>query len=262
MSAIILRDEIIHYEVLGRGKPLIFLHDWVGSWRYWIPTMQAASLSFRTYALDLWGFGDTAKNPSHYSLEQQVDLLNEFMEEMGIGKVALIWHGFGAILSILYTLRHPSSVDRLLGISFPMNEETINPRIRSGSPLELADWLLGRNSSHEAAWAEAIKADPKAILLSLTGLQAVELNTLPKQLQTPLLLVHGLNDPAIAVPNSDQVASLSENTHHIVFEQSGHYPMLDETSKFNRLLSDFLSLASGASPRQLQLKEEWKRRVR
>lgn len=262
MSAIILRDEIIHYEVLGRGKPLIFLHDWVGSWRYWIPTMQAASLSFRTYALDLWGFGDTAKNPSHYSLEQQVDLLNEFMEEMGIGKVALIGHGFGAILSILYTLRHPNSVDRLLGISFPMNEETINPRIRSGSPLELADWLLGRNSSHEAAWAEAIKADPKAILLSLTGLQAVELNTLPKQLQTPLLLVHGLNDPAIAVPNSDQVASLSENTHHIVFEQSGHYPMLDETSKFNRLLSDFLSLASGASPRQLQLKEEWKRRVR
>lgn len=262
MSAIILRDEIIHYEVLGRGKPLIFLHDWVGSWRYWIPTMQAASLSFRTYALDLWGFGDTAKNPSHYSLEQQVDLLNEFMEEMGIGKVALIGHGFGAILSILYTLRHPNSVDRLLGISFPMNEETINPRIRSGSPLELADWLLGRNSSHEAAWAEAIKADPKAILLSLTGLQAVELNTLPKQLQTPLLLVHGLNDPAIAVPNSDQVASLSENTHHIVFEQSGHYPMLDETSKFNRLLSDFLSLASGASPRQLQIKEEWKRRVR
>ena len=30
MSAIILRDEIIHYEVLGRGRPVIFLHDWVG----------------------------------------------------------------------------------------------------------------------------------------------------------------------------------------------------------------------------------------
>jgi hypothetical protein len=38
--------------------------------------------------------------------------------------------------------------------------------------------------------------------------------------------------------------------------------MLDEPSKFNRLMADFLTLSSGESPRQLQLKEEWKRRVR
>jgi CheY-like chemotaxis protein len=34
--------EIVHYEVLGRGRPLIFLHGWIGSWRYWIPSMQSA----------------------------------------------------------------------------------------------------------------------------------------------------------------------------------------------------------------------------
>jgi len=38
--------------------------------------------------------------------------------------------------------------------------------------------------------------------------------------------------------------------------------MLDEPSQFNRLMTDFLALSSGESPRQLQLKEEWKRRVR
>jgi hypothetical protein len=48
----------------------------------------------------------------------------------------------------------------------------------------------------------------------------------------------------------------------VVFEQSGHFPMLDEANKYNRLLNDFLALTSGVSPRQLQLKEEWKRRVR
>ncbi|HEX9028502.1 MAG TPA: alpha/beta fold hydrolase, partial [Anaerolineales bacterium] len=61
MSVIVIQDQIVHYEILGRGRPLIFLHGWVGSWRYWIPSMQAASVSFRTYAVDLWGFGDTAK---------------------------------------------------------------------------------------------------------------------------------------------------------------------------------------------------------
>jgi pimeloyl-ACP methyl ester carboxylesterase len=262
MSAIIVKEEILHYEVLGRGKPVVFLHDWVGSWRYWISSMQAASLSYRTYALDLWGFGDTARNPDRYNLEQQVDLLDEFMEELGINRAVFIGHGFGAILSILFALHHESCVDRIVGISLPMNEATIHPRMRTNAPTELADWLMGRNSSHEAAWAEAVKADPRAISISMTGLPNIELGSLATRLQAPLLLVHGQNDPAIGLPDANLLAGLPENTHWILFEQSGHYPMLDENSKFNRLLSDFLYLPSGESPRRLQLKEEWKRRVR
>jgi hypothetical protein len=45
-------------------------------------------------------------------------------------------------------------------------------------------------------------------------------------------------------------------------ENSGHFPMIDETMRFNRLLTDFLALDSGLSPRELQMKEEWRRRVR
>jgi pimeloyl-ACP methyl ester carboxylesterase len=62
MSAIFIDGQLAHYEVIGRGKPVLFLHGWVGSWRYWVPTMQTISSTNRTYALDLWGFGDSAKN--------------------------------------------------------------------------------------------------------------------------------------------------------------------------------------------------------
>jgi pimeloyl-ACP methyl ester carboxylesterase len=262
MSAVILRDEIIHYEVLGRGRPIIFLHDWVGSWRYWIPTMQAASLSFRTYALDLWGFGDTAKNPSYYSIEQQLSLMEEFLEELGIGKIALVGHGLGAILAALYSIRHPSDVDRLMVISLPHSENAIAPRMGSNQPAELADWLMGRTPTTETAWLEASKADPKAITLSLVSIQNIDLTRLSDQVIIPCLLAHGIDDPAIEAIHTEQAATLPEHMHYILFEQSGHYPMLDEPAKFNRLLTDFLSLPSSESPRQLQLKEEWKRRVR
>jgi pimeloyl-ACP methyl ester carboxylesterase len=262
MSAIILRDEIIHYEVLGRGRPIIFLHDWVGSWRYWIPTMQAASLAFRTYALDLWGFGDSAKNPSYYSIEQQLNLLEEFLEELGIGKIALVGHGFGAILAALYATRHPGDVDRLMVISLPNSEDAISPRLRASSPVELADWLIGRTTATESAWVEASKADPKAIQLSLVSIQNVDLAKLLEQISAPCLLVSGIEDPAILPNHTEQAVTLPEHMHQILFEGSGHYPMLDEPAKFNRLLIDFLSLPSNGSPRQLQIKEEWKRRVR
>ena len=103
MSAILLDREIIHYEVLGRGRPVLFLHDWVGSWRYRIPAMQAASISFRAYTLDFWGFGDSAKIPAHYYVREQARLLGAFQDELGIGRIALVGHGLGAIIALLYT---------------------------------------------------------------------------------------------------------------------------------------------------------------
>jgi pimeloyl-ACP methyl ester carboxylesterase len=262
MSAIILRDEIVHYEVLGRGRPVFFLHDWVGSWRYWIPSMQAASILFRAYALDLWGFGDTSKNPGYYSVEQQIGLLEEFTDTLGIGKVALIGHGLGAVVAMLYAARHPESVDRLMALGLPLSEESINPRLCLNLPGELADWLLRRSAATEAAYVDAPKADPKAILLSVTSLQGIDLSGLPFRTKSPYLLVHGSDDPVIKVPDSNCISSLPEHAHFIQFEGSGHFPMLDQPSRFNRLLVDFLSMMSGVSPRQLQVKEEWKRRVR
>jgi pimeloyl-ACP methyl ester carboxylesterase len=263
MSVVILQDEIVHYEVLGRGRPLIFLHGWVGSWRYWIPAMQAASISFRAYALDLWGFGDTAKVSDNYTLDQQVNLVDLFLQEMGIGKVALIGHGLGAIVAMLYAYRFKRFVDRLMVIGLPDGQRTVNSRLHNTSPADLAEWLLSRTAEGEAARIEAPKADPRALQSSLESLQRIDIATLSQNLNTPCLLVYGQNDPVLeGAPSADQLASMPDHIHQIVFEQSGHFPMLDENNKFNRLVADFLSLSSGISPRQLQLKEEWKRRVR
>jgi pimeloyl-ACP methyl ester carboxylesterase len=173
-----------------------------------------------------------------------------------------VGHGLGGVIAVLYAERRQALVDRVMAIGLPYSEGSINVRLRQNSPAELAEWLLGRSQAAEAAYADAPKADPKAILLSLTSLQGVNLASLPLVTSTPCLLVHGGNDPMILAPNSHHVVELPESVHYIQFDGAGHFPMLDEPSKFNRLLVDFLSLGPGESPRQLQLKEEWKRRVR
>jgi len=262
MSVVTLEGEIIHYEVLGRGRPLIFLHGWVGSWRYWVPTMQAASIGFRAYAIDLWGFGDTAKRPAMYALNEQVKLLENFLEALGIGKIAIIGHGLGAVVGLTFTSRHADIVDRIMLTGMPVVTENINPRLRTAPVAELVDWLLVKLPVADSARSEAPKADPQAIQVSLNELPNVKAVELTQNLTTPCLFVHGQNDPAVEVPSADILNLLPEQTHSIVFEQSGHFPMLDEALKYNRLLGDFLSLNSGESPRDLQLREEWKRRVR
>jgi pimeloyl-ACP methyl ester carboxylesterase len=262
MSVVLLDQHVVHYEVLGRGRPLIFLHGWVGSWRYWIPVMQAASMSYRAYALDMWGFGDTAKLQQNYSLDKQVELIDKFLYEMGIGRVALVGHGLGAVIAMLYAQRNPDVVDRVMAIGYPLDETRVNPRLRTSDPVDLADWLLEKSPLTEPVRADAPKTDPQAIQVSLAGLSAGEIQVFSRNLKTSCLLVNGVSDPAVSTPDMDTTLMMPEQTHSVVFEQSGHFPMLNESNKFNRLLVDFLSLASGESPRQLLLKEEWRRRVR
>lgn len=262
MSAVILQDEIVHYEVLGRGRPLFFLHGWVGSWRYWVPAMQAASISYRAYAIDLWGFGDTAKNREKYGIPQQVNLVHEFCEKLGIGKIAMIGHGLGAIVALNFAVQNPGSVDRLMITGFPLTGSTINPRLGTASLADLEEWLLGRLTTPQALQAEVQKADQQAISASLENPEFYNWASLSRGISSPSLFVRGANDPVIAAPPGDDPEVMAESAHLISFDESGHFPMLDETSKFNRLMADFLALQTGESPRQLQLKEEWKRRVR
>jgi pimeloyl-ACP methyl ester carboxylesterase len=262
MSAIILDGEIVHYEVLGRGRPLIFLHGWVGSWRYWIPTMQVTSMSFRSYAIDLWGFGDTANKSQNYLIESQVRLLEKFLHKLGIGKVGLVGHGLGAILALLYSLKNPEKVDRMMAVSLPFDSTTINSRLRSATPTELVEWLLSEDPLTEPVRAEAPKQDPQAIITSLNDLKDINPLQTSIQLAIPCLMVHGQNDPLVSTPEGKDLLAMAANVHRISFHESGHFPMLDQRNKFNRLLIDFLSLKSGEPPSNLTLKDEWQRRVR
>src|SRR5258707_6484609 len=120
MSAITIENDLVHYEVLGRGRPVIFVHGWLGSWRYWVPTMQQLSVKYRTYALDLWGFGDTGKDPRRYEFKDQVLLLQEFMDKLGITKAALVGHGLGAAICLRYASQFPDRAPRVALISAPL----------------------------------------------------------------------------------------------------------------------------------------------
>ncbi len=120
MSAITAGGDLVHYEVLGRGRPVILVHGWLGSWRYWIPTLQHLQSNYRLYALDLYGFGDSAKNPAKYNIEHQIALLEDFMVQLAITKAAFVGHGLGAIIAAEFARRYPDRVPRLIVVDAPL----------------------------------------------------------------------------------------------------------------------------------------------
>jgi pimeloyl-ACP methyl ester carboxylesterase len=265
MSALIVDGDVVHYEVLGRGRPLIFVHGWLGSWRYWVPTLQALSGEYRAYALDLWGFGDTAKRSSGYGLDAQADLLRVFMDRLAVAKAALVGHGLGALVVAEFCRRYPELADRAVLTSLPIAPSALTTRLLTGdtsAKLALLEGFVDKGPHLEPIKREAAKADPLAIDFSLQALKVMEVGNALTELNQPLLLVYGGRDTLVSAPADDTLAALSNNIHSIDLDASRHFPMLDEAARFNRLLADFFALKPGSDVRSLALKEEWVRRVR
>ena len=267
MSVIIIDNGLVHYEAIGRGRPVIFLHGWLGSWRYWMPTMEAVSDRNRTYAFDLWGFGDSDHNPQRYDIESYVTQLEQFIGNMGLSDapVNIVGHALGAAIAMLYASRLSRATQRqmrLMAVSTPMTPNTVDRRLASGGGGSLLDRVLGRRaaSDYPEVDQEAQKADPNAVAFSARSITNLELSRVLERLDLSLLLVHGEKDPFIAPPAADAMRLPDKNVKPIALPDSRHFPMLDEPPKFQRLLKDFLE-ARPEDLDSLALKEEWRRRT-
>jgi pimeloyl-ACP methyl ester carboxylesterase len=263
VSAIILDEGLVHYEVLGHGRPLVFLHGWLGSWRYWMPTMDSLSDRFRAYAFDMWGFGDSDRNPQRYSLEAYVAQLDLFMEELGVMKASLVGHSMGAAVALLFATLYPNRVDRIVAVSTPLAGAAVSKRLLTGGGGSLLDRMLGRRavSDYPEVEMEATKTDFNAVAATARSLDTLNLRgTLSELGSIPTLLVYGNKDPFVTPLTNDDLRDRDGYVRSIGLNDSGHFPMLDEASKFQRLLRDFLD-ARPEDLNALTLKDEWRRRM-
>ena len=100
MASLVTERGIVHYEVYGRGRPVLLLHGWLNSWAVWRPTVQLLGQEFRVYALDFFGFGESGSQSEDYSVANFVSMVDQFMDRMGIIKAPLIGHSMGGTVAL------------------------------------------------------------------------------------------------------------------------------------------------------------------
>lgn len=262
MSAIIIEGKLLHYEAFGRGKPLIFIHGWLGSWRYWMPAMELMSEHCRTYAMDLWGYGDSDRANGQYSIDMFVKLLKDFIDEMGIGAITLVGHALGATVAMHYAARQTAHVERIMTISAPLLGGAINRKLLDAEPSFL-DRVRGWNPSEGHVEVEqALERMAENVMAS--SVQATlesDLRPIVGQLQLPVLLVHGEKDPLVTPPQSEWLSLAGDNVRTMLLPEVQHFPMLDRTTQFTQLLTDFLNVKDPTQLADLSIKSEWRRRT-
>jgi pimeloyl-ACP methyl ester carboxylesterase len=122
------------YSEAGGGKETILLiHGLGGNRRHWQANLAALGQDFRTIALDLPGYGASqlAEVPSGNLLHFFSTALAAFMDSLSIGQAHICGHSMGGQLAMLFSLRHPERVAKLI-LAAPAGFETFTQQEAAG----------------------------------------------------------------------------------------------------------------------------------
>lgn len=104
----------IAYRQAGSGFPLLLVHGWGGSSRYWLDTLEAFADMRSVYALDLPGHGETPPLFDITSAERLAKLVIEFADALGLASFDLNGHSLGAAVAVYLAARWPTRVRNLV----------------------------------------------------------------------------------------------------------------------------------------------------
>ena len=260
MSSLITSEGIVHYEMDGRGEPVILLHGWINSWDVWRETMIhiAERHRFRVYALDFWGFGESANQQAAqpYKLNAYVSMVEQFMERLGIQRAPIIGHSMGGTVAVKMTLRHPARVSKTAVVGSPIVGDSLNFMLKLGGREWIADrlfqlpWvmrlvirtILAGDSPRvkEMIFRDVSRTSAESFFRSIEDLHRTDLRPRMGEISTPTLGVFGEHDNIVHPGQAEVLLKGVPHAHIQSMPHSRHFPMLDEPERFRQSLVSFL----------------------
>jgi pimeloyl-ACP methyl ester carboxylesterase len=255
MSVIVVDQQVVHYEALGRGRPVIFLHGWMGSWRYWFPTMERMSEHFRTYSFDFWGFGESRRQSGSESIASYSNQVMRFLDALGIEKAILVGHSMGGMVALKTAINHPKRITRVAAVGAPIVGTSLSWLLKLTEQRALADAFARMPSfrrfmfsqflgmKDDPALAEilddSVKSSSTTLHRTVGSMLRTDLRKDLPHLITPTLIVHGGRDNIVAPHQADLFGNVP-NAEVVVMPESHHFPFLEEADLFNDVLLRFL----------------------
>lgn len=257
----------LYYETIGSGPPVLVMHGGLGlSHDYLRPYFDVLSDTHTVVYYDHFGNGRSSK-PDDYAemnFDRLVSDASELMTHLGHDSFTLIGHSYGGFIAQAYAAQNAERLEGLVLID-TVPALDYQPPI-SGTDAQMAAFakLFGGPMADDADWREtwgqvvqmyfheydeAVGADLDARTVyehrawnmagALLGTFNM-LDALPK-IETRTLVISGRHDP-ITPPGqgAERIASLLPNASLVVFENSAHYPFIEEQEAFFSTLNKWM----------------------
>ncbi|ONI72482.1 hypothetical protein BWI15_16690 [Kribbella sp. ALI-6-A] len=240
------------------GTPVVFVHAYVESWRYFDRVLRSLPAPLHGYAPTQRGHGDADRPPEGYSPEELATDMVGFLDAVGVERAVFVGSSSGGLVSQFIAGSAPERVSALVLISTPATlsdkpalaeawkeisaledpldrafvREFVRGTCPEGVPEEFVDVLVG----------ESLKVPAQIWKATLRGLIDADPTAIRGRITAPTLLISGDQD---AFVSSDQSVLLHgiPDARHVLYSGVGHAVHLAHPDRVIEDLVTFLAKA-------------------
>ena len=223
--------DINHFYIeKGQGEPLILLHGNGENCGYFQGQMDVFSKRYHVYAIDTRGHGRTPRGDKPFTIRQFAEDLLGFMNDHRIEKAHLLGFSDGGNIAMVFAIRYPYRVDRL--ILDGANLDAAGVRRRTQIPIEIG---------YRIAKLFSGRSDAARLNTEMLGLMVNDPNVRPEELRkihARTLVIAGTKD--MIRESHTRLIAESIPDSQLVFIKGDHFIANKEPLKFNRAVLDFM----------------------
>jgi pimeloyl-ACP methyl ester carboxylesterase len=261
-------------EAGGDGPAVLLVHGITNSSATWTPVSERlAARGLRVLAPDLPGHGNSQRQRGDHSLGAHATMLRDFLSIVDVDPVTIVGHSLGGGVVMQFAYQFPELVERMVLVSSGGLGREVSPAIRAAT-LPFAEQVIGIGASRPVTRAAGFVGgtlgrlgikpggDFEEIMEGLSSLSDRErrqafvrtarsvitpwgqrvaaTDKLYLARDMPTLMVAGERDAVIPADHTRRAAELTPGSRVEIFEDSGHFPHLDEPERFAGLVADFV----------------------
>ncbi|MDA1188386.1 MAG: alpha/beta fold hydrolase [Chloroflexi bacterium] len=264
----------LFYTALGKGRPAIFLHGGLGfDHNYFRPWTDPLSKNFRIVYYDHRGNGrsDGRESLANVTHDTWIEDLEALRKHLGFKKFTLVGHSYGGALGMGYALKYPKNLDGLAIITsyagWDFWHEAIGNAKKLGTPEQVAALKRMEHThfTNDEDFGQTVgtvtplyfeRVEEKVLerigATTKISYQAFNrgfidchknYNLVPRlgEIKVPTLVMASPKDKIIPVFQSERIHKGIKGSKIVRFEESRHFPFIEERKKFNKELGGWMA---------------------
>lgn len=249
----------ILYEKAGSGPALVLIHAMPFDHNLWLYQVERFSAHFTTIAMDLRGWGGSAKPRTPFTLaDMGRDVMGILADEEIAAGAVVMGCSVGSKIALMLACDHPELFNAAVLVGGnsglqPQLERRIAAYLAEHAASTLRQYHLGHlRYGVTKGWADSTigtyllegfaergaNLDPESIARVFEAVAGSDLTPKLSTYRTPTLIVNGEHDNALQ--GGRLTASLIKHSQHRILAGTGHCCFIEDPAGFNATLRDFL----------------------
>jgi pimeloyl-ACP methyl ester carboxylesterase len=245
------------------GPPVVLIHGWTASIKWWDRITPQLISSYRLVRVDLLGHGGSEKPKDGYGVAQQADRVAAALGRLGVRRALIAGHSLGGEVAIALVARHPELARGLVVIDSKPDQRFADPDLLATLSLKPVVGQAMKRIATDSAIKEGLKqgfaegfdvpdefvrdfkkvtytAYDKSYDESGDYVDDGQLARDIKAVQVPRLVIFGKEDRLVEPPA--EAADYYRQQFDVpvkLVEGAGHSPMVEQPVETARLLKAF-----------------------